>query len=282
MPERPDLAYWVEVLTQEVVGRTVEQTITSNPVIVRSSVALDQTPAFRFDAVRRHSNFVVFECSDQHWLIISPMLAGRFSLSPQSTRQQRSTAVRWELDDARSLRYLDQRQMGKVYRVPRAQTSDVPGFEKVGADILAPAFDVELFLSLAKGRRDQVRVFLMDKAALDCIGNAYADEVLWEARIHPKTFVRALSEQQLFDLHQAIIKVHRDAIAEIARRRPALDDKVRDFLKVRGRHKQPCPRCESPIRKAGVRGYDAFFCPQCQPDGRQSAIVNWRRVDRAR
>src|SRR5262249_17818925 len=118
----------------------------------------------------------------------------------------------------------------------------------------------------------------MDKAALDSMGNAYADEVLFESGFHPKTRVRELSDAELDHLHDAIAKVIRHATDEIARRKPPIDEKVRDFLKVRNRHGEPCPRCGGKIRRAGVHGHDAFFCPTCQPETRQHAIVDWRKA----
>src|SRR5205085_10347176 len=135
-----------------------------------------------------------------------------------------------------------------------------------GLDVLDPrAFSREAFRELAGRRRDQAKVFLMDKAALDSLGNAYADEVLWEARIHPKTRVRALAAEEVDRLHDAIARVLGEARGEIARRGPALDEKVRDFLKVRGRPGEPCPRCGAKIRPAAVLAHDALFCPACPP-----------------
>src|SRR6266571_2533950 len=76
-----------------------------------------------------------------------------------------------------------------------------------GIDLLSPEFTRERFVSLLRHRRDQVRVFLLDKKALDSLGNAYADEVLFEAGIHPKTFCRSLSHDDGVRLHDAIVKV---------------------------------------------------------------------------
>ncbi len=123
----------------------------------------------------------------------------------------------------------------------------------------------------------------MDKSALDAFGNAYADEALFEARLHPKAAVRSLSDQELDRLHDAIVTVLREASAEIARRAPATDEKVRDFLKVRNKHGASCPRCGDTIRKAGVHGHDAFFCPTCQPLASggglgTKSVVDWRKA----
>jgi formamidopyrimidine-DNA glycosylase len=67
-----------------------------------------------------------------------------------------------------------------------------------------------------------------------------------------------------------------DATRTIAKRKPPLDEKLRDFLKVRGRHGEPCPRCGATLRSAGVHGHDAEFCPECQPATRRSGIVDWK------
>ncbi len=169
--------------------------------------------------------------------------------------------------------------MGKVYVIDAAREADVPGLAVVGVDVLdARAFTRKRFRALARTRKDQVKVFLMDKAALDALGNAYADEVLFAAKLHPKTFVRSLDDEAIDALHDAIVTVLRDARDEVARQKPPLDEKVRSFLKVRNRHGEPCPRCGATIRKAGVHGHDAFYCPECQPDARKSALVDFRKA----
>jgi formamidopyrimidine-DNA glycosylase len=129
---------------------------------------------------------------------------------------------------------------------------------------------------LVKKRREQIKVVLMDKATFDSFGNAYADETLWEAGIHPKATACTLTQDQLVGLHAAMRTVLGGAIDEIRRRSPPLDEKVRDFVKVRNRGGEPCPRCGGKIRSAGVRGHDAFFCPTCQPDTAGKGFVGWR------
>jgi len=101
--------------------------------------------------------------------------------------------------------------------------------------------------------------------------------VLYEAGIHPKTWCRSLSREEGLRLHKAIVDVMREAAAEVARRGEPIEVKVRDFLKVR--LKEECPRCGSKIRRAGVRGMDAYFCPRCQPATR-SGLVDWTKTGR--
>ena len=154
----------------------------------------------------------------------------------------------------------------------------MPGLLPVGIDVLDPSFTVEELRRRAKGRREQVRVWLMDKAAFDGFGNAYADEVLWAAGLHPKLPVTKLDAPSFIRLHAAMVSVTRDSIDTIAALRPATDEKIRDFLAVRNRGGEPCRRCGATIRAAGVHGHDTFFCPTCQPDVAGKGFVDWRRA----
>jgi formamidopyrimidine-DNA glycosylase len=176
------------------------------------------------------------------------------------------------------LQYLDDKRMGKVYVARAADEAGIPIYGQLGADVLSPAFTRDAFAALIARRRDQVRPFLMDKRALASIGNAYADEILFAAGIHPKTFCNKLPPEEIDALHTAIGRVLGDAIAEIRRRDEPIEVKVRDFLKVRGRDGKPCVVCGTTIRAVRVGDGDACFCPHCQRETRK-LFVNWTRLN---
>jgi formamidopyrimidine-DNA glycosylase len=278
MPERPDLDYVVPILDRELRGRTITAVRVKKPVVLRLAVEGQPEPLLAGKTIAsatRRAHFVLFDLGELE-LVISPMLAGRFALHPAGDKSPADLAVAFALDDGRELRYRDDVQMGKVYVIRRGEHQQVPGLSKIGVDVLdAKKFTRAAFRALAAKRRDQVKVFLMDKSALDAMGNAYADEVLFEARLHPKTFVKALGPDEVDALHDAIVKVIGEASKIIKKRKPPLDEKLRDFLKVRGRHGEKCARCGATIRSAGVHGHDAEFCPECQPETRKSGIVSW-------
>lgn len=279
MAERPDLEYQVPLLHEALCGQRIEAVAVQKPIVLR--LAIEGTPesllvGARIDKVMRRGHFVLFAC-DQIDIVVAPMLAGRFVLQANTANLPRDAAMSWQLSKPHTLVYRDDVQMGKVYVTRPGQHDVIPVFNNLGIDVLSPAFTLAAFTALAQKRRDQVRVFLMDKTALDSFGNAYADEVLWAAKIHPKTMVKSLTADDLKTLHHAIQEVTQHAIATIRERRPPLDEKLRDFLKVRRRHGEPCSRCEDTIRKAGVHGHDTFFCPTCQPPTRKSGIVSWKQ-----
>lgn len=285
MAERPDLDYVVPILAKELAGVAITGLRVRKPVVLRVALpgAAEELLAGRtFRGVARRGHFVLFTLAGPPpavELVVAPMLAGRFALAAAADRAPADLAVAFALADGRELRYRDDVQMGKVYLIEPGAWEHVPGLAHLGVDVLdRRAFTRAAFRALARKRRDQAKVFLMDKAALDAFGNAYADEALFAAGVHPKTPVRALSDDELDALHDALVATLRGAAAEIARRRPPLDEKLRDFLKVRNRHGEPCPRCGGKIRRAGVHGHDAFFCPTCQPERRKGALVDWRKV----
>jgi len=277
MPELPDLLYVLSKLRERLLGRHVTAERVREPVVLRFTVRgnlsllLGRTLADAF----RKSHFLVFRFEGLD-LAVNPMLAGRFRLAETGTKDEGTLGFALGFGDV-ELRYLDDKKMGKAYLIATDDWKAIPGMQTGGVDILSPEFSRERFVSLLKHRRDQVRVFLLDKGALDSLGNAYADEVLYEAGIHPKTWCRSLSREEGLRLHKAIVDVMREATAEVARRGEPIEVKVRDFLKVR--LKEECPRCGSKIRRAGVRGMDAYFCPRCQPATR-AGLVDWTRTGR--
>jgi formamidopyrimidine-DNA glycosylase len=278
MPELPDLLYIQARLKEALVGHRVVGERLREPVVMRFAVRgnLSLLLGRRLDDVIRHAHFLVFRFEDLD-LAVNPMLAGRFRLAPPDEKEERDLVFLLEFDSGVQLRYRDEKNMGKAYLLAKGDWKAAAGMEAGGLDVLSPEFTRERFVSLLKRRRDQVRLFLMDKRALDSIGNAYADEILFEAGLHPKTFCRSLSHDDAVRLHDAIVKVMREAVDEVARRAEPIDVKVRDFLKVRLR--EVCPRCGSKVRKAGVRGMDAYFCPHCQPATR-SGLVDWTKTGR--
>jgi formamidopyrimidine-DNA glycosylase len=290
VPELPDLVRVESVLRRVLTGRTVEGAQVGDPTVLRVTVR-DPFPAclvaHRVLSVDRRGQFMRFGFSGDLALVVNPMLAGRFVLCappdlapPPATRagtMPKSAALVLHLEGGVALGYVDDKRMGKLYVAGPAEEAAIPVYADLGVEVLSDAFTPDTFRALVRKRRDQVRMFLMDKRALSAIGNAYADEILFRARIHPKTFCGKLAPAEVDALYAAIGGVLREACAEIERRGQPIDVKVRDFLAVRGRAGQPCPACGTTIRAVRVGGGDACFCPRCQPASRR-LFVDWGKL----
>jgi len=282
MPELPDLVH-IEAKLQELVGHRIAAARTGDPLVLRIMVR-DPFPALlvgrNVTEVVRRGHFMCFGLDQDLLIAVNLMLAGRFQLLPRAEAKLPSAlALALEMDDGRELRIVDDKRMAKVYVAARADAGQIPVLGKLGVEILSPQFTLEKFRKLIAKRRDQVRQFLMDKETIASVGNAYADEILFAARLHPKTFCSKLTPEEVDRLYQATVQVMRDAAAEITRRDPSIDTKLRDFLAVRGRDGKPCKVCGTTIRAVRVGDGDACFCPHCQPTGRK-LFVDFSKLPR--
>ncbi len=193
------------------------------------------------------------------------MLTGKFQYAEKQKKPIRFTCFSLHLDNGHTLNYADDKHMGKVYLTTPDLFGNIPGFATQGIDILSKKFTESGFTKLISKSRQQVRVFIMDQSKLSAIGNAYADEILFDAGLHPKTTCNKLKEPERKRLFQSIYKIMRWGIKAVEKADLPIETKVRDHVKARNRKGEPCPNCGDKIRRASVLGYDSFFCPRCQP-----------------
>jgi formamidopyrimidine-DNA glycosylase len=283
MPELPDLVHIEAKLREALIGHRIVAARTGDPLVLRIMVR-DPFPALLVGRavaeVVRRGHFICFGLDGELFIAVNLMLAGRFQLLPRAeAKLPVALALALEMDDGRELRIVDDKRMAKVYVAGRADAAQIPVLGKLGVEIFSPQFTPEKFRALIAKRRDQVRQFLMDKETIASVGNAYADEILFAARLHPKTFCSKLTPEEVDRLYQATVQVMRDATAEIARRDPPIDTKLRDFLAVRGRDGKPCKVCGTTLRAVRVGDGDACFCPHCQPTGRK-LFVDFSKLPR--
>ncbi len=278
MPELPDLVYIEKRLSAVLPGKKIVAAEVTEPIVLRiliSNSFIETVSGGTFQSVHRHGPFLVFKFDHDYELVIHPMLAGRFQLTT-SEKPGPAPCFKLMLDYGAKFFYLDDKKMGKAYLIAKGNYQPIPRFLDQGIDITSPEFTLDNFLEVIKRHRTQVRVFLMNQTVLSTIGNAYADEILFDARIHPKTFCQQLQPAQIAQLYQSIINVINWGIAEVEKAQQPIEVKVRGHVKVRNRKDQPCPRCGATIRRAGVLGFDAFFCPNCQPPTR-TQFIDWNR-----
>ena len=277
VPELPDLHYIVTHLARRVENRRIDEIVVKEPIVIR--MLLPGTGGFtaalqgrRIESLARHGPFLAFGLSNHAELIVHCMLAGRLQIAAAGEKPVPHQCFSLRLDNGEWLRYGDDKRMGKVYLTAAGSHDSIPGYGEQGVDVLSESFTFEKFEELIAGHRHQARVFLMDQTALSAIGNAYADEILFAAGIHPKTACSSLSAGQRRGLYEAIRSVVAWGIAEVEKAGMPIEVKVRDHMRVRGRKDQPCPNCRTTIRRVGVLGYDSFYCPSCQPATRKQVI----------
>jgi formamidopyrimidine-DNA glycosylase len=280
MPELPDLLYIRDYLRRQVLGRTITAAELRQPVVLRNALGDPLEHALKSLTITRidiQGPFLRLTVSATLELVINLMLAGQIQHQRKPDRALGHICVSLHLDDGTRLNICDQQKMAKVYLVHTGNDGAIPGFRTPGVNVFSPDFTPEeLMRRAAEHPRMQVRVLINDRTILDSIGNAYADEILFAAQMHPKTLAGILVPEEWARLHDAIRVVMNDGVRAVADARQPIHVKVRDHMRVRNRKGSPCPRCGSTIRREGVRGYDVFFCPTCQP-ARRRVFIDWKK-----
>jgi len=261
MPEWPELRVMQERIAEALVGKKVVAVRVGDPVVLRALQPVDELLVGRtLRSVAHHGKYLVF-AFDGLEMTVNPMLAGIFSLQPVGTKTTKDTRMRLEFEGGTELRYRDDVRMGKVYLGVEA-----PGLADIGPDAGTLGWSESAFATRAKAKRSEVRNLLQDQTFVSGIGNAYADEILWDARLHPKRRVGSLSAEEMSRFYGSLRSVVANGLTEVeAAMPPELGKKPREHLRVRGRAGTPCPRCGATIMRRRKGLDDVDLCPKCQP-----------------
>ncbi|MGC8879463.1 MAG: bifunctional DNA-formamidopyrimidine glycosylase/DNA-(apurinic or apyrimidinic site) lyase [Anaerolineae bacterium] len=266
MPELPEVETIVRYLRREALpGRIITQvTVEWRPMVQRSFLdVLTELPGRCIERVERRGKYIVFPLSGEIVLLIHLKMSGRVYVCTADAPPDPYTRVTFALDDGREMRFRDPRKFGRVYLTP--DIALVLGH--LGPDPLEERFTAEAFLARINGRRGMIKPLLMDQSFLAGIGNIYADEALFQARIHPRRRAETLLEEEKRALYHAIRRV---LVRSIELNGATLVDGMYyggSFQKafcVYSRGGQPCPVCGSVIERIKIGQRSSYFCPKCQ------------------
>lgn len=281
MPELPE----VETILRGVKARALGRCVTSVEVLHPSVIAGDAdefataVAGRRIASLERKGKVLAIELRGRRddaarYLLLRLGMTGQFVVVPRQAPLLPHTHVRLVLDvGAEELRYRDLRRFGRLRCCTREEVEMV--FRSLGPD--AQQINEEQFLRALAGRRGAIKSWLINQQFLSGLGNIYADEALFLARIHPLTQAGRISRRAVRRLHRAVRKVLARAVA-------LAGTSFRDYVDVEGRPGsfrprlrvyqrtgEPCYRCHRPIRRVIVTGRSSHFCPQCQPRPRRVA-----------
>ena len=277
MPEAPDLEVVKDYLNAELKDAVVESCKVLRPTVVRSlatEISKD-LPGRTFLDAQRRGKFLTLRFSGGRSLVINPMLTGALQHCDDSVRVLKKACVNLSLAGGMNLRYLDDRQMGKVYYINNGGDNDedrgdsqeelIPQYTGLGPDVLS-GITLQEFETRLKTFNGEIKGVLTRGAFISGIGNAYSDEILFAAGISPFKKCRALKPAELETLHAHCRQVLEEA-TETLRGRMGKDihKKVRDFLMVHNKGGQPCPKCGGNITQLNANQRITSYCRHCQP-----------------
>jgi formamidopyrimidine-DNA glycosylase len=277
MPELPEVETIRRQLAPHVEGRTIERVEVLDPRWSRPVAPAGVEAALRGSQIRqlsRHGKYLVWELSGDRHLIMHLRMTGGLLYDP--ALEPDHTRVRFQLDAGHTLVYVDARRFGTGHVAGDRTAAEAYLAARLGIEPLTEEFTVEHLRRITRGRRAPVKAFLLDQRRIAGVGNIYADEALFRARIHPLRPAGRLTGPQIARLRDAV----EDALlAGIEAKGAKIDDfrhvdgargSFQDRFLVHQREGEPCPRCGNPIRKIVVAGRGTYVCERCQPRPRRS------------
>jgi formamidopyrimidine-DNA glycosylase len=290
VPELPEVEVVRAGLARHVLGRTITRVDVLHPRPVRrdprgpEGFALALTGR-RIDDARRRGKYLWLPLDSGDALLGHLGMSGQLLVQPSGAPDDRHLRVRLVLDDAQELRFADQRMFGGL-SVSEGGAVLPPEIAHIALDPLDPHFDEAAFVRRVRRRTAGVKRLLLDQTLVSGVGNIYADEALWRARIHGDRPGDRLTGPQVRSLLGHAREVMTDALGEGGTSFDSLYVNVNGesgyfdrSLDAYGREGEPCARCGTPIRRVAFMNRSSYFCPRCQPVPRRRPVK--AGIDRA-
>ncbi len=262
MPELPDVEVFRRYLENTALDQPIEKLeVLAEDVVEGVSVEhlRSRAEGRRFRSTDRHGKYLFAELDNRDWLVFHFGMTGYLAYFKEETDKPGHTRALFHFAGGYRLAFVLQRKLGMI-----TLTEDTESFVKgqgLGVDALDKSFGLDDFKRLLRGAKSGIKSALTNQSHIAGIGNIYADEILFQARVNPKALVGRLTDQDLERVFQAMKEVLETAIECQA-------DPTRmpeHYLLPQREEGGTCPRCQSEIKRTRVSGRGGYFCPRCQP-----------------
>jgi formamidopyrimidine-DNA glycosylase len=272
MPELPEVETIRRHLAPHVEGRVLAELDVldarwSDPVAGQELAAA--VAGRRVEALARRGKYLVWELEDDVHLMLHLRMTGTLLLDPPEP--PRYARVRFLFDDGRELYFDDPRRFGTGELALGGEARDAFFATRLGVEPLSPDFTSAHLYALTRVSRAPIKAFLLDQRKVAGVGNIYADEALFRARIHPLRPAARLTRKQVAALRDGVVA---SLEAGLAAKGASIDDfrhpdgvegSFQDRFLIHLREGEPCLVCERPVRKLRAAGRGTYVCERCQP-----------------
>jgi formamidopyrimidine-DNA glycosylase len=282
VPELPEVETVRRGLERWVTGRRIERAEVLHPRAVRRHVPgpLDFAAALAgrtVTAVRRRGKYLWLPLDDDTAIVGHLGMSGQMLLQPVGATDEVHLRIRFRFDDdGPELRFVDQRTFGGLSLSPGGGVLPAE-ISHIALDPVDPSFVDEQFVDALRRKRTGVKRALLDQTLISGVGNIYADESLWRARLHWARPTETLTRPQARTLLTHVRDVLNEAIGQGGTSFDSLYVNVNGesgyfdrSLAVYGRGGEPCPRCGAPVRREAFMNRSSYSCPRCQPMPRRA------------
>lgn len=275
MPELPEVEVVRRGLVDHVVGRTVHEVevLHDRPVRRHPGGPADFETALVgrvLTAAHRRGKFLWLALDTGDAMVVHLGMSGQMLVQPTAAARERHLRVRFDVGEEQELRFVDQRMFGGVWL--SAGGADLPTeVAHIARDPLDPEFDEDAVVARVRGSRSGIKRLLLDQTVISGVGNIYADEALWQTRLHGERPGARLTRAQVREVISAVREVMLAALAQGGTSFDALYVNVNGqsgyferSLQAYGREGEPCARCGTPLRRIAFANRSSYFCPACQ------------------
>jgi formamidopyrimidine-DNA glycosylase len=274
LPELPEVETVRRDLAPALTGRRIKSVAVTRDRAVRRQPHDEFVALLRgrvINDVRRHGKFLIFDLDDGDAMIGHLRMSGQLRIARRDDALMKHTHVVIDLDDGSQLRFVDPRTFGELY-IDALDGTRPRSLAHLGPDAIARISDAAFYQRLVGQRRvSNVKSALLDQTTVAGVGNIYADEALFAARVHPRRVAPSITLDEAAAIRAHLQKILRAAIKS---RGTTFDDfayvdaygrRGAFTPKVYGRAEKPCVRCGNPIAKLVVANRGTHVCPACQP-----------------
>jgi formamidopyrimidine-DNA glycosylase len=289
MPELPDIVVYIEALNKRIIGHTLDRVRLGSPFLLRTTVpTISAVEGKTVSELKRLGKRICIGLEGDLWLVFHLMIAGRLHWKTKSTPEREAARApkKARLPSKRDLAAFEfnsgtlslteagTRRRASLHLfegqdnlrlLDRGGVELFPGSE---GGTLGEFIDLRAFVSVLQSENHTLKRALTDPRLFSGIGNAYSDEILWQARLSPVKLTQRLTDEELERLHHATSKTLTFWVehlrAEAGDRFPEKVTAFREGMAVHGRYKQICPRCGAKIQRIRYATNETNYCPRCQ------------------
>jgi formamidopyrimidine-DNA glycosylase len=281
VPELPEVEVVRRGIAAHVVGHTIQRVRVLHPRPVRRHLAgvadfERQLADQHVTAARRRGKYLWLALDSGDALLGHLGMSGQLLVQPRSAEPERHLRVVMELSEGNDLRFVDQRMFGGL-SISRDGAELPAEIAHIARDPMDPAFDAAAFVAAVRKRRTGIKRALLDQSLISGVGNIYADEALWAARLHYARPTETMTRPEITRVLAEATGVMARALGEGGTSFDALYVNVNGesgyfdrSLNAYGQEGKPCPRCGTPIRRDAFMNRSSYTCPRCQPRPRRA------------
>lgn len=272
MPELPEVENVRKTLNELVIGKKIDHVSVGVPKMIVNGDPDEFKLALvgeEFEAVRRRGKFLVFDLTNCS-LLSHLRMEGKFRLNKDTDEVSKHTHIRFHFTDHTELRFLDVRKFGTMEWIKKYGEADTKSILKLGPEPFPGSFELAPFRSRLKKSTRAIKTILLDQKLVAGVGNIYADEICYRAKVLPTRAANSLSKLEVSRVYEETMAIMEEAVAlggstirtyvnsqgELGR--------FQEKLVVYGHEGEPCPDCGTLIEKIKLNGRGTHFCPHCQ------------------